>query len=83
METTPSLSGLIQTVLCDPLYKELFAHVQCERPDLQIVAIAPSYTFCRYQEGFISAVFITTLEVVVAAIRLLLSWLHHLVSSLP
>lgn len=34
----------------------------------------PFNTFCHYQEGFISVVFITTFQVVVAAGRLLLSW---------
>lgn len=36
-----------------------------------------------HQEGFIFTVFIATLQVVVAAIKLLLSWLHHLVPSPP
>lgn len=45
METTASLSGLVQC--CVTHCKEFFAHVQCEHPDLQTVAITPSYTSCH------------------------------------
>lgn len=69
-ETAASLGSLIQSCAMVTTKNILLA----SSVNILSHKLWPFNTFCYYQEGFISAVFITTFQVVVAAVRLLLSW---------
>lgn len=78
MEPITSLAGLIQCCAILPIENFLLM------PDVNISSckLWPFYTFCHSWD-LISVVFVTSLQLVVAMVRLLLSWLYQLVLSLP
>lgn len=63
-----SLAGWINPssiALPPPHFYDFFLNVQYKPAKLQLVAIAPFFTFCHYKKEFVSTAFVTALPVTI------------------